>query len=396
MRSIIYIAAILFLYKHTKALDNGVALTPPMGFMANMATFPIETLIRQQAQLLVSGGYLSAGYEYIIIDDCWLNMTRAPDGTLQPDNKRFPSGIPALADYVHSLGLKFGIYEDYGTETCAGYPGILGHLEQDANTFAQWGVDYLKLDGCNVDVAQMDTGYPEMGALLNKTNRQIGYSCSWPAYQEFSKITPNYTAIADSCNLWRNWADIDDSWESVYAIIQWFADNQDRLAPHHGPGHWNDADMLVIGNFGLSPAQSRAQMALWSILSVPLILSVDLHTISDWAKDIILNKNLIAINQDPLGAMGKRILKLSNSIQVWSKPLLNDRTAFVVLSPEPYGTPIHVSVSLENLGLTRYQDYDFFESFDSKYIGKYHYNQVFNFTVNPSGDVFAFYTSPPH
>ncbi|CAF4311242.1 unnamed protein product, partial [Adineta steineri] len=238
-------------------------------------------------------------------------------------------GIRALSDYVHSLGLKFGIYEDYGTETCAGYPGILGHLSVDAETFASWKVDYLKLDGCNADIKDFDTGYPAMEDALNATGVSIAYSCSWPAYQEFDKMKPNYSAIAHSCNLWRNWADIDDSWESVYSIVQWFGDNQDRLSPFHGPGHWNDPDMLVIGNYGLSPGQSRAQMALWSIMAAPLILSVDLRTINDWARDILLNKNLIAINQDPLGAMGRRILKLDGNVEVWSKPLQDDRTAVV-------------------------------------------------------------------
>ncbi|CAF3756226.1 unnamed protein product [Adineta steineri] len=390
-------------YKQVNSLENGLLRQPPMGWLTwqrfrcvtDCDAFPdtciSEKLIRTQAQLLVQGGYLAAGYEYIIIDDCWLNMTRSADGLLQPDNKRFPSGIRALSDYVHSLGLKFGIYEDYGTETCAGYPGILGHLSVDAETFASWKVDYLKLDGCNADIKDFDTGYPAMEDALNATGVPIAYSCSWPAYQEFDKMKPNYSAIAHSCNLWRNWADIDDSWESVYSIIQWFGDNQDRLSPYHGPGHWNDPDMLVIGNYGLSPGQSRAQMALWSIMAAPLILSVDLRTINDWARDILLNKNLIAINQDPLGAMGRRILKLDGNVEVWSKPLQDDRTAFVALFPQPYGTPIRMSIKLSDLGLGRYQDYDLFELFHGDFLGKHHYTDAYNFTINPSGDVHAFY-----
>jgi len=149
--------------------------------------------------------------------------------------------------------------------------------------------------------------------------------------------------------------------------------------------------MIVVGNYGLSPGQSRAQMALWSIMAAPLILSVDLRTISDWARDIILNKNLIAINQDPLGAMGRRILKLAGNVEVWSKPLKDDRVAFVALFPQPYGTPIHLNVNLTSLGLIQYQDYDFFETFTGNYLGKYHYTDMYNFTINPSGDVHAFY-----
>ncbi|CAF3704202.1 unnamed protein product [Rotaria sp. Silwood1] len=391
-------------YNHrVNSLENGLLRQPPMGWLTwqrfrcetNCQQYPdtciSEKLIRTQAKLLVDGGYLAAGYEYIIIDDCWLNNTRAADGSLQPDNERFPSGIRALAEYVHSLGLKFGIYEDYGTETCAGYPGVLGHLEQDAQTFASWTVDYLKLDGCNSDIKDYDTGYPSMERALNATGYPIAYSCSWPAYQEYSKMKPNYSAIAQTCNLWRNWGDIDDSWDSVYSIIQWFGDNQDRLSSFHGPGHWNDPDMIVVGNYGLSPGQSRAQMALWSIMAAPLILSVDLRTINDWARDIILNKNLISINQDPLGVMGRRILKLNGNVEVWSKPLIDDRTAFVALFPQPYGTPIHLSVNLTDLGLGRFDEYDFFETFHSEFLGKYHKNEQYNFTINPSGDVHAFY-----
>ncbi|CAF0988596.1 unnamed protein product [Adineta steineri] len=132
-------------------------------------------------------------------------------------------------------------------------------------------------------------------------------------------------------------------------------------------------------------------MALWSIMAAPLILSVDLRTINDWARDILLNKNLIAINQDPLGAMGRRILKLDGNVEVWSKPLQDDRTAFVALFPQPYGTPIRMSIKLSDLGLGRYQDYDLFELFHGDFLGKHHYTDAYNFTINPSGDVHAFY-----
>nr|CAD7578575.1 unnamed protein product [Timema californicum] len=143
-----------------------------------------ERLFRRVADLLVSEGYSNVGYQYIIIDDCWLDTERDSDGALQADPERFPSGIKDLAEYVHSKGLLFGIYEDYGNYTCGGYPGVLGHLEQDANTFAEWGVDYVKLDGCYTELEDMATGYPEFGMYLNRTGRPMVYSCSWPAYQE--------------------------------------------------------------------------------------------------------------------------------------------------------------------------------------------------------------------
>ena len=250
---------------------------------------------------MVSEGYLAMGYEYLVIDDCWLSHKRDANNKLQPDPKRFPSGIRKLADYIHSKGLKFGIYEDYGTLTCGGFPGSIDHLELDANTFAEWTVDYLKLDGCYADVKVMDTGYPEMAYYLNKTNRPIVYSCSWPAYQNFAKIEPNYKLIAEHCNLWRNYDDIDDSWDSMYQISQWFASKQDELAVVHKPGSWNDPDMLLIGNYGLSYEQSKTQMALWAMMSAPLLMSVDLRTMKPEFKGILQNKNLVGINQDKLG-----------------------------------------------------------------------------------------------
>lgn len=174
------------------------------------------------ADMVVATGLNKVGYEYVIIDDCWLDHQRSPEGKLQPDPKRFPSGIKALADYVHGKGLKFGIYEDYGNFTCGGYPGILGHLKTDAETFAEWEVDYIKVDGCYADTNTMDKGYPAFGRYLNATGRPIVYSCSWPDYQLAEGKMPNYKLIAEHCNLWRNFDDIDDSWESVSSIIDYY------------------------------------------------------------------------------------------------------------------------------------------------------------------------------
>jgi alpha-N-acetylgalactosaminidase len=192
---------------------------------------------------------------------------------------------------------------------------------------------------------------------------------------------------------WRNYGDIDDSWDSVKDITEWFSQKQDNLSVAHGPGNWNDPDMLIIGNFGLSEAQSRTQMALWSIFAAPLIMSVDLRTISGWAKDILQNDNLIAINQDKLGVFGKKFM-VKDNIEMWSKPLVNDRTAFVFLNPLPYGTPIKTDISLNDLGLIRYTKYNFYESFSGKLIGAYNYDDIFEFSVNPSGSVLTFWTEP--
>ncbi|XP_056630951.1 alpha-N-acetylgalactosaminidase-like [Diorhabda sublineata] len=361
-------------------LDNGLARTPPMGWMqwerfrclTDCDNYPDECishkLFRAMADHMLSDGYLDAGYEYVIIDDCWFSHKRDNEGRLQPDPDRFPYGIKSLADYIHSKGLKFGIYADYGIFTCAGYPGSLNHLEIDAHTFAEWGVDYLKFDGCYSDYITIDKGYIEMDKYLNATDRPIVYSCSWPAYQESNDMESNYTALAQTCNLWRNWDDIDDSWESVSEIISWFSTNQDRLAPFSGPGHWNDPDMLIIGNYGLSLEQCKAQMAIWSIMAAPLIMSVDLRTIDAEFRDIILNKEAISVNQDPLGIMGRLVLT-RNKINIWTKPLQpredgQQPYAIALMSNRTDGYPYKIGFTLTELNITNpngFQMKDVFE-----------------------------------
>ena len=265
-------------------------------------------------------------------------------------------------------------------------------MELDAQTFAEWTVDYLKLDGCYADIHDMDEGYPLMGHYLNKTNRQIVYSCSWPAYQE-GTIQPNYTKISENCNLWRNYDDIDDVFGSLNDIIQWFASKQDNLALVHGPGSWNDPDMLIIGNYGLSYGQSRAQMAIWSIMAAPLIMSVDLRDIKPWHSEILLNKNLIAINQDKLGIMGKRILEVKN-VQIWKKMLQNEKTAFVFYYPLPFGTPAVIDVSLQEIGLNKSDIYNVYETFTGDLVGQFKSGDSLKVKVEPSGSVFACWTEP--
>lgn len=388
-----------------EGLDNGLARTPPMGWMtwqrfrcntdctSDSHNCISEKLIREQADMMVSEGYLAAGYEYIVVDDCWLDHARDNvTKRLRPDPARFPSGIRALADYVHARGLKFGIYEDYGTLTCGGFPGSLDYLQKDAQTFADWTVDYLKLDGCYSDPKTMDAGYPLMGKYLNETNRPIVYSCSWPAYQIGQN--PDYKSIARHCNMWRNYDDIDDSFQSLNQITEWFAQQQETLRRFHGPGHWNDPDMLVIGNFGLSKSQSKAQMALWSVMAAPLLMSTDLTDIEPWAKEILQNRNALAINQDSMGAMGIRFNKVNN-VQMWRKPLTKLRTAFVFYAPEPYGELIKVSVQLKSgLGLIDSPLFNFYETFSGKLIGQFNYTSTFTTHVQPSGSVLAFWAEP--
>uniref|UniRef100_A0AC11BZ98 Galactosidase alpha n=1 Tax=Ovis aries TaxID=9940 RepID=A0AC11BZ98_SHEEP len=236
-------------------LDNGLAMTPTMGwlhwerFMCNVNcqeepdSCISEKLFQQIAEIMASDGWKDVGYEYICIDDCWMAPERDSEGRLQADPKRFPGGIRHLADYVHSKGLKLGIYADVGNKTCAGFPGSFGYYDIDAQTFADWGVDLLKFDGCYCDSIQhLAEGYKQMSLALNRTGRSIVYSCEWPLYMR-PIFKPNYTEIREYCNHWRNFPDIYDSWESIRNTLDWTSSNQKIIVPVAGPGGWNDPDM---------------------------------------------------------------------------------------------------------------------------------------------------------
>ncbi|XP_069469138.1 alpha-galactosidase A isoform X2 [Ambystoma mexicanum] len=292
----------------------------------------------QMADVMVAEGWKEAGYEFVCIDDCWLDSTRGKDGRLRPHPLRFPRGIRKLADYVHSKGLKLGIYQDVGNLTCAGFPGSLGHYEEDAQTFADWGIDLLKFDGCNFGTVELlAEGYKNMSRALNNTGKHIVYSCEWPLYEkDFQK--PNYTEIRKYCNHWRNYGDVYDSWSSIKSIIDWTADHQDLIVPAAGPGGWNDPDMLVIGDFGLSRDQQITQMALWAIMAAPLLMSNDLRMIDAQSKALLQNREVIAINQDPLGFQGQRLYKM-DEFELWERPLSNASFAAAVVNRREIGSP---------------------------------------------------------
>ncbi|XP_061454258.1 alpha-galactosidase A [Rhineura floridana] len=343
------------------ALENGLARTPPMGWLhwerflceTDCVRYPrrciSEQLFMEMADTMVSDGWRDAGYQYLCIDDCWMAPTRDKQGRLQPDPKRFPSGIGKLADYVHSKGLKFGIYADVGNKTCAGFPGSYGYYNLDAETFAAWGVDLLKFDGCHFGTLELlAEGYKNMSHALNKTGRSMVYSCEWPLYERYLQ-KPNYTEIKHYCNYWRNYADIYDAWNSIKNVLDWTFYNQDSIVDIAGPGGWNDPDMLVIGNFGLSWDQQVTQMALWAIMAAPLLMSNDLRRISPQAKALLQNKEVIAINQDPLGKQGYRITQ-DDSFELWERPLSGGAFAIAVLNRKEMGGPQTFTFSTAFLG----------------------------------------------
>lgn len=345
----------------SNALDNGLARTPPMGWLqwerfrciTDCETYPndcvSEKLFRRTADRLVSDGYLKAGYRSVNIDDCWPEMERDSSGNLVPDKKRFPSGMDKLSDYIHGKGLELGIYTDFGTKTCGGYPASIFHMEKDTKLFAKWNIDMIKVDGCYSCGSMYPEGYKAFGWYMNQTARPMLYSCSWPAYLE-DKGKP-YKDIAKHCNIWRNWADVQDSWDSVLSIINYNAKYQDEIVPYVGPGNFNDIDMLIIGNFGLSKDQSKTQMAIWSILAAPLYISADLDKMEEWQKEILLNEEIIAVNQDKLGIMGKQVYKAGNGQQTWLKPLSNNCSSVAIMSTRQ-DIPLMMGFKLADLKLS--------------------------------------------
>lgn len=389
---------ILFLFLVIPAshpLDNGLARTPPMGWMSweryrciiDCETWPNscinEDLYVNAGKALVKFGYKDAGYEYVSIDDCWAAKKRDPNtNQLVGDPKRFPKGMAYIGEELHKIGLKYGIYGDIGTYTCGGYPGSEGHLAEDAFTFAQWKVDLLKLDGCYESPTIMNITYPSMATFLNYTERPILYLCSWPAYD--IPHLPQYDLIAKFCNAWRNYDDIQDAWASIKNIINWYSKHWIEIQPFHGPGHFSDADMIIVGDFSLSYEESRTQFAMWSMWSAPLIMSNNLYQMPDWAKDILQNKHVIAINQDALGEMAS-VMYNERSTQIWHKNLADGCEAISVIYLNDGGMPTFVNQTLKQMGAKEEGLYMVTEVFTQTHIGNFKACQYFPTKVNIHG-----------
>ncbi|CAI9302578.1 unnamed protein product [Lactuca saligna] len=324
-------------------LSNGLAQTPQMGWNSwNFFACNInETLIKETADALISSGLADLGYNYVNIDDCWEALTRDAKGQLVPDSKTFPSGIKALADYVHGKGLKLGIYSSAGVFTCQVRPASLFHENDDAATWASWGVDYLKYDNCfNLGIKPIDR-YPPMRDALNSTGRTIFYSlCEW------GEDDPALWA-GNVGNSWRTTDDITDTWESMTSI----ADLNDKWAAYAGPGGWNDPDMLEVGNGGMSYLEYRSHFSIWALMKAPLLVGCDVRNMTTETLEILSNKEVIAVNQDPLGIQGRKV-KVSGTddcLQVWAGPLSGNRFAVVLWNRCSEGETIQVS--WDTLGL---------------------------------------------
>lgn len=304
---------------------NGLAKTPPMGWNSwnKFASRVDDAGIRRMADVMVSSGMKAAGYVYVNIDDTWQGE-RDARGNIHP-NKKFPD-MKALAAYVHSKGLKLGIYSSPGPNTCAGYEGSYGHELQDARTYAAWGIDYLKYDWCGArniyKDSEMQAVYQKMGKALEESGRPIVYSLCQYGRDDVWTWGPEVDG-----NLWRTTGDINDSWGSMSKI----GFSQSDLAKWAGPGHWNDPDMLEVGNGGMSNTEDTTHMSLWSMLAAPLLAGNDLAHMTKATHDILTNREVIAIDQDPAGKQGKRAWKNGDQ-EIWTRELKDGSEAVALFN----------------------------------------------------------------
>ena len=308
-----------------KVPDNGLARTPPMGWNSwnKFAGRVDDATVRSIADAMASNGMKQAGYRYINIDDTW-EAGRDAQGNIQT-NKKFPD-MKALADYVHRKGLKLGIYSSPGPNTCAGYEGSYAHEEQDARTYAAWGIDYLKYDWCGASTLytdeEMPAIYQKMGDALRASKRPIVYSLC-----QYGRLDVWKWGADVGGNLWRTTGDIRDSWDSMTRI----GFGQNDLAPWGKPGHWNDPDMLEIGNGGMRVDEYKTHMSLWAILAAPLLAGNDLRNMDPAILNILTNREVIAVDQDKDGKQGTRVWK-SGEQEIWSRPLSGGARAIAVFN----------------------------------------------------------------
>lgn len=343
MRQLIFYLMLLIVFSGYGQKFTNLALSPPMGWNSwNRFGCEInEKVIREAADAMVVSGMKDAGYKYIVIDDCW-QISRDSLGFIQADPQKFPSGIKALADYIHSKGLKFGIYSCAGRQTCGNRPGSRGYEFQDAHSYAHFGVDFLKLDWCNSEGQNAVESYGLMRDALYAAGRPVVLSmCEWG-------LSKPWEWAQNTGHLWRTTGDIQNNWDIPDAkegkcwgggvIIN--LDMQQGLEKYAGPDHWNDPDMLEVGNGNLTISESRAHFALWCMLAAPLFAGNDLAAMDQATLELLTNKELIAIDQDPLGKQGFKI-KDYGELELYYKPLQNGDAAICLFNR--YNQPVNIS-----------------------------------------------------
>jgi alpha-galactosidase len=350
MKNFCLIFILLFAHNLFGQKFEGLALTPPMGWNSwnTFQTKINEELVMQTADKLVSSGMKDAGYVYLVLDDGWMAKERDNNGNLVADPQKFPHGMKAVADYVHSKGLKFGLYNCAGTLTCAGYPGTRGYEYQDARLYASWDIDYLKFDWCNTEGINAIEAYTTMSKALKIAGKPIVFSlCEWGTNKPWEWAAP-------VGQLWRTTGDISAQFDSIRNEGTWssngamhIVDLQAGLQKYAGPGHWNDPDMLEVGN-GMSVGEDRAHFSMWCMLAAPLIAGNDITKMSQATHDILTNKDAIAIDQDALGIQGFKY-KTINGLEVWVKPLSNNEWGFCFLNRTSAAQKINFDWKKENI-----------------------------------------------
>lgn len=341
---------------------NLIASTPPMGWNSwNTFGHDVsESVIRETADVLVSAGLKDCGYEYIVIDDCWsIKDRRDGNGDLITDPEKFPNGIKALADYVHSKGLKLGIYSDAAEKTCSGYPGSLGFEEQDANLWAAWGIDFLKYDYCNAPQEQSVAmeRYARMGEALRNTGREFLYSlCEW------GNQGPHLWGRKVGGHTWRVSGDVYDSWINIW-LNTWYSigidvsiDIANELHEYGGPGGWNDLDMLVVGlkgkgqiaGSGMSFVEYQTHMSLWCMACSPLMIGCDIRKLDPDTASLLMNREVLDVNQDVLGIPARRV-KQMGQCEIWTKPLADGSVAVSIINRG--SRPDDVTIKARDIGL---------------------------------------------
>ena len=388
--SILLSMLIIFNLGFAQKFEN-LAQTPPMGWNSwnKFACDVNEDLIKEIADAMVESGMKDAGYEYIVVDDCW-QVDRDKEGNIIADPDRFPSGIKALADYIHEKGLKFGIYSDAGTETCQGRPGSRGYEFRDARTYAAWGVDYLKYDWCATGTQNAEASYKLMRDALYKAGRPIVFSiCEWGSNDP-------WLWGDDIGHLWRTTGDIRDDWSAEYnwgglGVVQ-IIDKQVPIRKYSGPGGWNDPDMLEVGNGGMTETEYKAHFSMWCMLSAPLMAGNDLRDMDQTTLEILTNEELIALDQDSLGIPAMRFIDYGDH-EVWIKPLQNNEFAYCFLNRAEEEWKVNHSLQKDwlpdpDFDWKQYKihgDYIVRDLWKHKNIGKS--NKPFQGTVPPHGAV---------
>src|SRR6266550_1109781 len=322
------------------ALTDGLAPTPPMGWNSwnRFGPFVSDQLVRETADALIDSGMRDVGYRYVVVDDAWEGSLRSDDGNLEPNLWRFPN-MHGLAAYLHSRELRYGLYTCAGDRTCQGYPGSRSREFVDARRFAAWDVDFMKIDWCHSSGLDARTAYATWSEAIRATRRPMVLSiCEWGRNRPWEWA-------GNVGHLWRTSGDIADRWDSVMAIL----DRQEALAQFAGPDHWNDPDMLEVGNGGMTDDEYRAHFSLWAVMAAPLIAGNDVRTMTAVTRDMLTNKEVIAVDQDSLGVQGMLVQEPAPDLQVWSKPLTDGSRAVVLLNRS--GLQTVITASWRTLGL---------------------------------------------